>query len=74
MSGAASAPDSENTRRFLAALAASTGETAETTSAATVAPAAVESGNRPAPGPAPTGGAVQTFPMEDPAPGAEPPR
>jgi lipid-binding SYLF domain-containing protein len=76
MSGAASAPDSENTRRFLAALAASTGETAETTSAAKVAPTAVETAPppAPAPGPAPTRGAVQTFPMEDPAPGAEPPR
>jgi lipid-binding SYLF domain-containing protein len=73
MSGAVTAPASENARRFLAALALSTGETADTSSTsstATVAPTAVEAG----PHPAPSAGAVQTFPMEDPAPGAEPPR
>ncbi len=72
ISGAAAAPDSENTRRFLSALALSTGETAGTTSTATVAPSPVEAGPHPAP--APASGQVQTFPMEDPAPGAEPPR
>ena len=70
ISGAASAPDSENARRFLAALALSTGETAETSSTATVEPSPVQAG----PHPAPASGTVQTFPMDDPAPGAEPPR
>jgi lipid-binding SYLF domain-containing protein len=76
ISGAALPRDSENARRFLAALALSTGETAESASAATVAPAAVPSGNPvPATSPAPAAsGTLQTFPMEDPAPGAEPPR
>jgi lipid-binding SYLF domain-containing protein len=73
ISGAVTAPDSENARRFLSALALSTGETAETSSTDTVAPVAVEPG-APAPAAASSGGAVQTFPMEDPAPGAEPPR
>jgi lipid-binding SYLF domain-containing protein len=72
ISGAAAAPDSENARRFLAALALSTGETAGTSSTATVAPSAVETAPRPAP--APASGEVQTFPMADPEPGAEPPR
>jgi len=74
ISGAAAAPDSENARRFLAALALSTGETAGTSSTATVAPSAVETGPRPASAPSPASGEVQTFPMADPAPGAEPPR
>lgn len=65
--------DSENTRRFLAAVAASTGETAG-------APAAQPAQDTPpAQGVAtpiqPEGSAaVRTFPMEDPAPGKEPPR
>jgi lipid-binding SYLF domain-containing protein len=77
MSGAATAPDSENSRRFYAALAASTGETADAPASVTAsaAPATttmpVESGAQPAPS---SGGQVQTFPMEDPAPGKEPPR
>jgi lipid-binding SYLF domain-containing protein len=66
MSGAVST-DSENARRFLAALAASTGESAAATPAAPAAPAA--SGPAPA---APAAEAVKTFPMEDPAPGKEP--
>ena len=74
MSGAATAPDSENTRRFLAALAASTGETADmpqnTSSPATASATPVDAGVQPSPG----GGQVQTFPMEDPTPGREPPR
>lgn len=75
ISGAAMSPDSENARRFLAALALSTGETAETSSSATVAPSAVTPGAAQAsPHAAPASGEVQTFPMEDPAPGAEPPR
>lgn len=77
MSGAATAPESENSRRFFAALAASTGETADapspisaaTTPATATAP--VDSG---LPAPPSTGGQVQTFPMEDPSPGLEPPR
>ena len=62
--------NSENVRRFLRAIAASTGETAS----------AAVTGDAPAPAPgaaqpqaAPNGG-VRTFPMEDPAPGGEPPR
>jgi lipid-binding SYLF domain-containing protein len=58
--------DSENARRFLSALAASTGENA---AAAPATPAAPAPGSAPA---APAGPAVKTFPMEDPAPGKEP--
>jgi lipid-binding SYLF domain-containing protein len=63
---------SENARRFLAALARSTGDAADKAvaprdPAAPAAPAAP-------PGPHPAGGEVQTFPMEDPAPGKEPAR
>jgi lipid-binding SYLF domain-containing protein len=64
MSGAVT-KDSENVRRFLAAIAASTGETA--TAATTPAPAPAAAA---APAPAPTG--VRTFPMEDQKPGTEP--
>ena len=70
MSGAVST-NSENARRFLAALAASTGESA---SAAAPAPAhshAAPSATGSAPA-APAEGGVKTFPMEDPAPGTEP--
>jgi len=76
ISGAATPPASENARRFLAALAASTGETAEgAAGTATVAPAPVDTApHPPSTGAAPSTGAVQTFPMEDPRPGAEPPR
>jgi lipid-binding SYLF domain-containing protein len=61
---------SENSSRFLAALARSTGETAEAGHAApaagaTAAPPVDHSAHQPA-------GEVQTFPMEDPAPGKEP--
>jgi lipid-binding SYLF domain-containing protein len=57
--------ESENIRRFLRAIAASTGETANST--VTAAP--------PSPTqPAPAADGVRTFPMEDPAPGGEPPR
>jgi lipid-binding SYLF domain-containing protein len=71
MSGAATS-NSENVTRFLAALARSTGETAETA----VAAEPTASGQ---PVPRTSSGAtgsseVKTFPMEDPAPGAEPPR
>jgi lipid-binding SYLF domain-containing protein len=60
--------DSENVRRFLAAIAASTGETASAPAApaAPTAPAAT-----PAPAAAPAE-AAKTFPMEDRKPGAEP--
>jgi lipid-binding SYLF domain-containing protein len=61
---------SENTRRFLASLALSTGETADG------AGVAAAPGNQPlAPvdhSAHPGAGEVQTFPMEDPAPGKEP--
>ncbi|MET0281940.1 MAG: lipid-binding SYLF domain-containing protein [Steroidobacteraceae bacterium] len=61
---------SENTRRFLAALALSTGETADGTGPA-AAPAAQPAA--PVDHSAHQGaGEVQTFPMEDPAPGKEP--
>jgi lipid-binding SYLF domain-containing protein len=66
MSGAVGT-SSENARRFLAALAASIGESTAAASAAPAAPAASD----PAPA-APAGDAVKTFPMEDPAPGKEP--
>ncbi|MEO6079389.1 MAG: lipid-binding SYLF domain-containing protein [Steroidobacteraceae bacterium] len=78
MSGAVS-QDSENVRRFLAALAQSTGESAT----ATVSGGGPAQGGTPASstpvapvqGPAaPEAGGVKTFPMEDPAPGKEPPR
>ncbi len=69
MSGAVT-KDSENARRFLAAIAASTGESAAGTGPATT------SGNAPdtAPAAPAESSAVRTFPMEDPAPGQEPPR
>lgn len=73
MSGAATT-DSENSRRFLTALARSTGESAAAAPAAGSNPAA------PTPvqtQPAEVGDSssgVRTFPMEDPNPGAEPPR
>jgi lipid-binding SYLF domain-containing protein len=71
--------NSENARRFLGALAQSTGESAATVSSTAPAqanPAASSTPVAPAPGPAaaPAGGEVKTFPMEDPAPGKEPPR
>lgn len=75
MSGAATR-DSENTRRFLAALARSTGESAADVPAAPTG-ATVETmpqSGSTAPAPAEqSGGGVRTFPMEDPAPGQEPP-
>ncbi len=77
MSGATTAPDSENARRFLAALAVSTGETAESPgaiSASKPAPSATTTPVDQGPHAVPTSGQVQTFPMEDPSPGGEPPR
>ena len=65
MSGAVT-KDSENVRRLLAAIAASTGETASKTAVAPALPAAA-----PAAPAAPAPGA-RTFPLEDPKPGAEP--
>jgi lipid-binding SYLF domain-containing protein len=79
MSGAATT-ESENVRRFLAALAKSTGESASGTASDVTASggAAVSGTNAPAAQgpatPASTPGDVRTFPMEDPAPGKEPPR
>jgi lipid-binding SYLF domain-containing protein len=72
--------ESENVRRFLAALAKSTGESASATSDTATAPGggAASGTNTPAvqgpATPAPATGDVRTFPMEDPAPGKEPPR
>jgi len=74
MSGAVTS-NSQNSGRFLAALARSTGESAETAVQAAPAPAAPSAVPGASSAPAePAGGGVQTFPMEDPAPGAEPPR
>lgn len=67
MSGAVT-KDSENVRRFLASLAASTGE-----SAASTVTAPANSGAAPGSAPAGSEGA-KTFPMEDQKPGGEPPR
>ncbi|MEO8314435.1 MAG: lipid-binding SYLF domain-containing protein [Pseudomonadota bacterium] len=74
MSGAV-ATESENARRFLAALARSTGESATGVTGATPAAADTAASTKvtPVQGPAPAGD-VRTFPMEDPAPGKEPPR
>jgi len=58
--------ESENIRRFLRSIAASTGETATSS----VTPATPASPTQPAP----ASDGVRTFPMEDPAPGREPPR
>jgi len=69
------AQNSENARRFLAALAQSTGESATSTAGAVQpqerAPGTTAVPAQTAPAPA---GEVKTFPMEDPAPGKEPPR
>jgi lipid-binding SYLF domain-containing protein len=69
MSGAVTS-NSENARRFLAALSTSTGENA---AAAPKPPAPPAPGTTP-PSPPPAGGSseVKTFPMEDSAPGREP--
>jgi lipid-binding SYLF domain-containing protein len=69
MSGGVS-KNSENVRRFLRAIAASTGETA--TSPATSE--AISTSPAGPPQPPPAGAGVRTFPMEDPAPGGEPPK
>jgi lipid-binding SYLF domain-containing protein len=63
------AATSENAGRFLAALARSTGETAEGAHPAAASPAAAAPADHSAHQPA---GGVQTFPMEDPTPGKEP--
>lgn len=63
--------DSQNVSRFLASLARSTGESAEGAAAAAPAAAGTVSGE---PASAPAEGEVRTFPLEDPSPGAEPPR
>jgi hypothetical protein len=70
MSGAATS-DSQNIGRFLAALARSTGETAET--AVADAPVDAVAVPQPATGATPAN-EVRTFPMEDPSPGGEPPQ
>lgn len=70
--GGSATTDSENARRFLASLAISTGD-----AAAGPRPAAPAAPGAPVPS-APVSptqpSEVRTFPMEDPAPGAEPPR
>jgi lipid-binding SYLF domain-containing protein len=75
MSGAVTT-NSENARRFRAALSVSTGESAGATAGKPAAPAAPGTAvppQHPA-GAAPAGSSseVKTFPMEDPAPGKEP--
>jgi len=62
---------SQNAGRFLSALARGTGESA---GGAAGAPAAASAPNAPAAAPASATAEVRTFPMEDPSPGAEPPR
>lgn len=71
--------NSENARRFLAALATSTGESAGAPAAKPAAPAATGTAvppphpaNGPAGGSAGGSSDVKTFPMEDPTPGKEP--
>jgi lipid-binding SYLF domain-containing protein len=63
MSGEVRKP-AENVRRFLAAINKGTGDSAPSTSGSAPAAAPLR--------PAPAGGGVQTFPMEDPKPGQEP--
>jgi lipid-binding SYLF domain-containing protein len=69
MSGAVTR-DSENVRRFLASLAASTGESAATATVPGSTPMTADK----APGTTAPSSGARTFPMEDPAPGKEPPR
>jgi lipid-binding SYLF domain-containing protein len=74
MSGAVR-QNSENARRFLSVLAASTGESATNTGAggtSTTAPNG--NGQNGSQGGGATSGDVKTFPMEDPTPGKEPAR
>jgi len=67
MSGAVTSND-ESSRRFMAAVATSTGVQQRSASAAGAAP---ESAPNPAPAPAAPKGA-QSFPLSDPQPGQEP--
>lgn len=71
INGSVRKDDSESVRRFLSAVAASTGEAAAPASPS--APAAAPGSPSPT-APVQQPGGVQTFPMEDPAPGGEPPR
>jgi lipid-binding SYLF domain-containing protein len=72
MSGAAT-KDSENSRRFLAALARSTGESASGAAVAPTQGEAPATQATPVQGPAaPASGGARSFPLEDPAPGREP--
>jgi lipid-binding SYLF domain-containing protein len=66
--------NSENARRFLAALANSTGESAATSPSAPASGNGATSGAGQVPATGAGSGDVKTFPMEDPAPGKEPPR
>jgi len=67
MTGGVSSSD-EASRRFMAAVATSTGRQQRSASAAAAAP---DSAPNPAPAPAAPGGA-QSFPLSDPQPGQEP--
>jgi len=73
MSGAVTS-NSENVRRFLAALATSTGEGTQASARPAAPPAPGTAVPPPAAAGASTGASseVKTFPMEDPAPGKEP--
>jgi hypothetical protein len=76
ITGGAVAQNSESARRFLAALAQSTGESAATSVSGEPHMHERAPGNTAVPAqttPAHTG-EVKTFPMEDPAPGKEPTR
>lgn len=78
MSGAITT-ESENARRFLAALAKSTGESATGVTGAAPSATPAASGTAtplqsPTSGPAPAAPEARTFPLEDPSPGKEPPR
>ena len=68
LSGSVTSND-ESARRFMAAVATSTGLQQRSASAAGAAPAAE---GAPAPAPAPPPGGAQSFPLADPHPGQEP--
>ncbi len=78
MSGATTAPDSENARAFPVPRWRPALVKPRTPPAPSPAPAAPSTadhaGRTPAAAAAPASGTVQTFPMEDPSPGTEPPR
>lgn len=76
LAGKVKREDSESVRRFLASLSVATGDTAPPAQPSSQVPAAADA---PPPGPAgapppPAGEGARTFPMEDTAPGSEPPQ